>query len=88
MSARRGRAGRRQLAWAGRSRSLLDDIELIIAKGIGRDVHLWEAILLRLALLVIVAVLLVTILPPLAQGFGSYMAQQMQHALATPTPAP
>lgn len=81
---------RHRLAWGGRPRSLLDDLELLAARLFRRDLRLWEAIVLRLSLLAIVAVLLIQFAVPASSWFGHWigdqMAQQMRQSLASPTP--
>ena len=85
------RRPRRQLAWGGRGRNVLDDLELIVAKLIGRDLRLWEAILFRIASVALLAVLLIVVGIPagmrFGQWFGTQLAHQLQNSLATPLPS-
>ena len=91
MSGAPRRRPRHRLAMGGRPRNVFDDLELIVARVIGRDLRLWEGLLFRIASVALFAWLLIVIGIPVGLWFGEWwgtqVAHQVQHTLGTPLPS-
>jgi hypothetical protein len=77
-----------KLADGGRPKTWADDVELITARMLGRNLNLWQSFALRVVLIVVVFVLFINLIGPVSTWFGQYMADVFVQSMATPTPAP
>jgi hypothetical protein len=78
-------------ALGGRPRGWGDIAELIVARLAGRNLRVWEAILVRVVSLTVAIALIVVIGIPVAmwfgQWFGNSIADSMRHSMGTPLPS-
>jgi len=68
---------------AGRRREFGDDMELFVARLLGRNLGFVGALVLRVVLLVVVLVLMINLIGPFSSWFGTFFASQIHLAPTT-----
>jgi hypothetical protein len=75
---------RHQLWGGSRPRSAADAVELIAARVVGHTLHAWQAVGLRIVLVVIVFVAFTNLVGPVSTWLGQSMADAFRHSMTSP----
>ncbi len=85
------RRRRYRLHHGGRARGWADDVELMVARVVGRDLRWWEGLLVQLAAIAVVVLAAYWLfasgtVAEIASMFGQYMGDNLSRSLSSPAP--